>query len=183
MLEVYAIRCKASRLIKVGFSSNLENRLADLDNVLSLGSHSLGRMPGGMREEQELHSILDRMGLRVRREWFSAACYSTVRDHFVSHGGIWLGDSQKAMDSRSVGMVRTAEQTPGQTAEATREATHVLGYRLTRKMTSTKGRSYERWYARKGDVWIYLGADTQGAEAKIRAWLSKHASEQSPRRG
>jgi len=52
-----------------------------------------------------------------------------------------------------------------------------MGYRIVRRSTKARGFSYEKYYAVGHNRKIYLGADTQGAQEKIEAWLSKHVSE------
>lgn len=60
----------ATGLVKIGFSRNAKTRMA------SLGVRPIGAIPGGLREEREVHRIFDH--LRIRKhpilagtEWFS----------------------------------------------------------------------------------------------------------------
>ena len=47
----------------------------------------------------------------------------------------------------------------------------ILGFRLTQKVTRTHGKAYQKWYAVKGSEIIYIGANPDKAEEKIKVWM------------
>lgn len=65
---IYFVRCAATNLVKVGFTTNIKTRLHALQSTASAELTLLRTKPGTMRDEQNAHrSFADR---RVRGEWF-----------------------------------------------------------------------------------------------------------------
>lgn len=85
------------------------------------------------------------------------------------------------------GIVQTADQTiqttevsavqnlPPVEQTAGTNTARIVGFKLVKKTMSSKGITYEKWYAVKGNDTIYVGSDPGAAKEKIQKWLSKRS--------
>lgn len=71
LLFVYFIQADGGGPIKIGCSSNVEQRLADLQKSSPVTLRCLFRAPGGFEIERELHGMFRRH--RRHGEWFADA--------------------------------------------------------------------------------------------------------------
>ena len=67
---VYFIADDDYQFIKVGFSRNVERRLAAIQDGGPLSLHIVDEFPGDITDEQSVHAILKEH--RLRGEWFAA---------------------------------------------------------------------------------------------------------------
>lgn len=65
---VYFIYCEASSMIKIGFTSNIKNRLGNLKTMSPVPLRLIGTIEGTRVDEENLHKKFAR--LRSHGEWF-----------------------------------------------------------------------------------------------------------------
>ena len=75
-VDLYAIRCAATGQIKIGRSSNVKRRLADIGSYLRCGFDVIGVAKNCGRFEPAIHALL--RGRRIDREWFRLDVHECV---------------------------------------------------------------------------------------------------------
>lgn len=101
---VYFIRCEASGLIKIGYSTDLQGRVASLLHANPRGVALMASAPGGAVAEAAVHKKFRE--LRVRGEWFrtSPALLSFI-EQVKRNGALGLTPDTSSVD---VALIQTA---------------------------------------------------------------------------
>lgn len=115
--SVYFILDEKARAIKIGFSTNVPERLATLQTATANKLELLGTMPGSVYDEQRLHGRFR----RIHGEWFAVA--DDLWDFITNHtqttpvfSTMRLGPADPSQPSPSVAVNQNPELFPSKGA-------------------------------------------------------------------